>query len=97
MGQEDQCHILLAKRIADPVVENQIDRRMKRFLRNSWTLRACAAVSASVNSRGEDDRQSGREFTYFDEFNLITDIIGMGEVSRGTLSSRKESTIVYVH
>ena len=48
MSQRAQSHILLGKRIDDPVVENRVDRTVKRFLRKAWTART--PLTNSINA-----------------------------------------------
>jgi hypothetical protein len=65
MSQRAQSHILLGKRMGDPVAENRLDRTVKRFLRKAWTTRtpATEAVNAVLGTEYE-------VFTY-DDFNFV--------------------------
>ena len=48
MCSQDQCDMLLGKRIGDPVAEDRIDSAVKRYLTKAWNLRA--DVTARVNA-----------------------------------------------
>ena len=45
---QDQCDVLLGKRIGDPVAEDRIDSAVKRYLTKAWNLRA--DVTARINA-----------------------------------------------
>ena len=48
MSGQDQCEVILGKRIGDPVAENRIDSAVKRYLTKAWNLRA--GVTAKINA-----------------------------------------------
>ena len=48
MSSQEQCEVILGKRIGDPIAENRIDASAKRYLTKAWNLRA--GVTASINA-----------------------------------------------
>ena len=50
MCSQDQCDVLLGKRIGDPVAEDRIDSVVKRYLTKAWNLRAEAKINAVLGT-----------------------------------------------
>ena len=48
MDSQDQCEVILGKRIGDPIAEDRIDSAVKRYLTKAWNLRA--EVTANINA-----------------------------------------------
>ena len=48
MNNQEQCEVILGKRIGDPIAENRIDTVVKKYLIKTWNSRA--EVTANINA-----------------------------------------------
>jgi hypothetical protein len=48
MNNQEQCEVILGKRIGDPIAENRIDTVVKKYLIKTWNSRA--EVTAKINA-----------------------------------------------
>jgi len=48
LGEEDRVHVLLGKRTGHPLVDEGVDRAVRRFLKRSWNMRGY--VTKAINS-----------------------------------------------